>query len=445
MRDRVFVSKGEIMVRFGMVAAALALMASPLLAQESTDDLKKELEQLRREVDGLKAVNSTKELPAMGKIDADAMAADDNPVMTLFKGTKLSGHVDVAYGFSFNQLHANPNGLGSNTGNNPIRVFDNQDHSFTLHTVQLNLERLATKDMIVGYHIELMYGSDVKWFDATSLGIQEGWIQILAPVGNGLDIRVGKMASLIGYEVVENTNNLNYTRGVVWGQAEPITATGVRATYSIVEQLSATIGFNNGRNFAAFPASLPTDFDTDHGKAFEAQVMAKPIKDLWIAMNFLVGNDTSGGLLSGASTADKFYIFNIVSEYKMDKLTLALNFTQASSQGFGTESVSIRAPQRGLAVYGKYQLTDAFATGARIEYFSDIKGGILTTGPGNDTGNGARIITFTLTQELKVAQHLILRFEFRHDNSNQHTFVRGESSVPARGDNSIAFEALLPF
>src|SRR6185436_7872774 len=108
MRDRVFVSKGDIMVRFGMVAAALALMASPLLAQESTESLKKELEQLRKEVDALKSVNSTRELAAMG--------ADDSPIMTLFKGTKLSGHVDTAYGFSFNQLHADVNNTGAGLG-----------------------------------------------------------------------------------------------------------------------------------------------------------------------------------------------------------------------------------------------------------------------------------------------------------------------------------------
>ena len=434
------------MVRFGMVAAALALMASPLLAQESTDDLKKELEQLRKEVDSLKAVNSTKELPAMGKIDTDAMAADDNPVMTLFKGTKLSGHVDTAYRFSFNRLNE---GIGEPVAtNNPIRAFDNSDNSFFLHAVQLNLERLATKDMIVGYHLELQYGSDIKWFDATSLGVQEGWIQILAPVGNGLDIRVGKMASLIGYEVVENTNNLNYSRGVVWQQIEPITATGVRATYSFVEQMSATIGFNNGRNFSFFPAVGLTDLDGDHGKMFEAQVMLKPIKDLWVAVNFNVGGAETTGGLAGGSSADKFYIFNIVAEYKMDKLTLALNFDQASSQGVGNEGPTggLRAPQRGLAVYGKYQLTDAFATGARVEYFSDMQGAILTNGGLGDTGDGARVITLTLTQELKVAQHLILRFEFRHDSSNQHIFLnRGENNTPAKGDNSIAFEALLPF
>src|SRR6185436_8331858 len=146
-----------------------------------TDDLKKELEQLRKEVDSLKAVNSTKEVPAMGKLDMDAMAADDSPIMTLFKGTKLSGHVDAAYGFSFSGLHANL--AGATTGNNPVRVFDNQDHSFYLHAAQLNLERLATKDMIVGYHIELWSGHDMTVVDLGSVALQEAWIQILAPLG----------------------------------------------------------------------------------------------------------------------------------------------------------------------------------------------------------------------------------------------------------------------
>ena len=431
------------MVRFGMVAAALALMASPLLAQESTDDLKKELEQLRKEVDSLKAVNSTKEIPVMGKIDADAMAADDSPIMTLFKGTKLSGHIDTAYVMSFNQLHAN--GTGTTNFNNPVRANDNFDNSFVLNAAQLNLERLGSKDMIVGYHLEIWTGSDMAILDLGSIALQEAWIQILAPLGNGLDIRVGKMASLIGYEVLENVNNLNYSRGAVWGQIEPITATGVRATYSFTEQVSATVGLNNGKN----QAGTITLFDGDHGKMFEAQVLVKPIKDFWVAMNFNVGNETdTAGALSSGSTADKFYIFNIVAEYKMDKLTLAVNFDQASIQGIGTADVGLRGPQRGLAVYGKYQLTDVFATGARVEYLSDGKGAVLHSNTGK--GDGARVITLTLTEEIQVAQHLILRIEFRHDSSNQRIFTRNDdvnsaNGGAAKGDNTLAIEALLPF
>src|SRR5882672_9346620 len=100
MRDRVFLSKGEIMVRFGMAAAVLALMAAPLFAQESTEQLKKELQELRAEVDGLKALNQTKEIPASGSAQVDALSPDDSPLMTMFKSTKLSGFVDASFNYS---------------------------------------------------------------------------------------------------------------------------------------------------------------------------------------------------------------------------------------------------------------------------------------------------------------------------------------------------------
>lgn len=429
------------MVRFGMVAAALAIMASPLLAQESTEDLKRELEQLRKEVDGLKAVNTTREIPANGKLDVEAMGAAMSPIETLFKGTILSGLIDTAWGFSFNQLTSDINVPEAGFGNNPLRFTDNSDHAFYLHNVVLQLERLATKDMIVGYHIELHAGHDPQVLEGSALALQEGWIQILIPAGpNGLDIRVGKMATIVGYEVVENTNNLNYSRGALFNLVEPITSTGVRAMMAFVEQFSVTVGFSNGMNFQSSGNEL--FFDENHGKAFELQAMLKPIKDLMIALNMIVGNDTT----ISASTHDRFYIFNIVVAFTMDKLTLAMNFDQASAEGVGNQAPppNARAPFRGIAVYGKYQVTDVFATGARIEYVSDISGTAVGAAAAGDSGIGARIITLTLTQEFKVAQHLIVRVEFRHDSSNQHNFVRNDGRA-ARGDNTLAFEALLPF
>src|SRR2546422_7064527 len=52
------------------------LFRSPLFAQESTEQLKKELEQLRAKVDALEAVNQTKEIPASGKVQADARSEE---------------------------------------------------------------------------------------------------------------------------------------------------------------------------------------------------------------------------------------------------------------------------------------------------------------------------------------------------------------------------------
>jgi hypothetical protein len=442
MRDRVFVSKGEIMVRFGMAAATLALMAAPLFAQESTEKLKKELEQLRAEVDGLKAVNQTREIPASGKVQADAMAADDNPLMTLLKGTKLSGFIDTGYEFSFNQL--NTNKPFSNAGKNPIRIFDTQDNSFYLNELHLQVERLASKDMIVGYHFEIAAGHDPAIYDGGAFGIQEGWVQILAPVGDGIDIRIGKMAMMCGYEVLENTGNMNYSRGMVFGIAQPFTSTGIRASYGMGgkdhDMFTMTLGFSNGFNFTN---KLE---DNDHGKAVEFNVTVKPISDLLVSMTLIEDHDTGtvAAPLSG-STNDGHYMFDLVVSYQLDKLTLALDYTQTSIQGIGVLAANDRAYLSGIAVYTKYQVTDAFASSIRIEYFSDQHGVLPGVGPvgAGDSGDGARIFEFTLTEELKVAKQLILRFEIRHDDANNHIFNRNGKA--ARGDNTIGFEAIMPF
>src|SRR5579862_5394489 len=144
------------MVRFATVAAVLALMAAPLVAQESTDELKKQLDELRKEVDGLKAQRAqydSKEVQGNGLVEPGSMAPDgDSPVMTALKSTKLSGFVDTGYQVSFGNGF---NGKVPAAGVMSTRLFDDRANSFYLNSVQLNIERLATKDMIVGYHFEL--------------------------------------------------------------------------------------------------------------------------------------------------------------------------------------------------------------------------------------------------------------------------------------------------
>jgi hypothetical protein len=427
------------MARFATVAAVLALMAAPLVAQESTEQLRKELESLRKEVDGLKADRAqyeSKEIPSDAKSGKDGMAPDgDSPVMTALKETKLSGFVDAGYMFSFNHLSTGGHAT-NNFQQNPVRVFDTQGNSFYLNAVQLNLERLATEKMIVGYHLELAAGHDPLIYDGTNVTLQEGWVQILAPVGTGLDIRVGKMATLLGYEVIESKDDMNYSRGLLFGQIENFTNTGIRMQYNFNEQFWGILGFNNGPNAIAAPAG--TFVDSNHGKAVELQFGAKPVKDLLATLSILTGTEDN------ISTNDKFYVFDIVVAYTMDKLTMALNFDASGSQQ-GPNGPASHHPKTGIALYGKYQWTDMMATALRVEYLSDANGGnpnLVPSGAG-DSGSGAKVVEFTLTQEAKIASQLILRAEFRHDDSNNHVFTRDNKN--ARGDNTLGFEAIMPF
>jgi hypothetical protein len=442
------------MVRFATVAAVLALMAAPLVAQESTDELKKQLDELRKEVDGLKAQRAqyeSKEVQGNGQVEPGSMAPDgDNPLMTALKSTKLSGFVDTGYQVSFG------NGLNGKTqtpgaGNIMTdRLFDNRANSFYLNAVQLNIERLATKDMIVGYHFELAAGHDVGIYEGTGaeVGLQEGWLQILVPVGSGLDIRVGKQAYLGGFEVIESKDDFNYSRGLLFSFIQPFTSTGIRATYNVSDQLSGTIGFSNSLNSVSTVPPMDQFADNDNQKQIDLQVAFKPTKDALLQVTLTQGTDTA----SIQTTGGKYYIFDVVGSYTMDKLTLALNFDWASANQLNEPGPEPhRFPLAGFALYGKYAWTDAMASALRFEYFSDGNGANVFFNPhggaglprGTDSGTGARIWEITLTQEMKVANQLILRVELRTDNSNNHIMSR--DGKEAQGDTTLGFEAIMPF
>ncbi len=424
------------MVRFATVAAVLALMAAPLVAQESTEQLRKELESLRKEVDGLKSERAqyeSKEVAGAAKVGQDSMSPDgDSPVMTLLKETKLSGFVDASYMVTFNA----PN----TPGTLPARVFDTNPNSFYLNAVQLNLERLATEKMIVGYHLELAAGHDAFVYDGQTVSLQEGWAQILAPVGAGLDIRIGKMATLAGYEVLEAKDDMNISRGVLFGFAIPFTHTGIRAAYALSDMLSVTVGASNGWNTASAPGNVSTTYqDRDYGKTLELQMAVKPTKDSFVNLTIYVGDESTANASNGPRYS-KRYVVDVVGGITMDKLTLAMEIDFGSQQDVGIVGES--APWSGAAIFAKYAITDTLAGAIRLEYYSDTDGGNGGFGNG-EGGAGARIVDVTVTVETKIASQMILRFEIRSDNSNDHIFFRGGTA--AKGQTTLGAQVIMPF
>ena len=62
-----------------------------------------------------------------------------------------------------------------------------------------------------------------------------------APLGNGLDIKVGQVDAIIGYEVLDSYANPNYSRSLGFN-LEPFSHTGMTATYQVAEWLSLVGG-----------------------------------------------------------------------------------------------------------------------------------------------------------------------------------------------------------
>src|SRR5678816_3388174 len=81
---------------------------------------------------------------------------------------------------------------------------------------------------------------------SSDFGIKQAFIALRAPIGNGLDFKLGVWDTIIGYEVFESPNNPNYSRSYGWG-FEPTTHTGLLASYRITDNVSVAAGIANSR------------------------------------------------------------------------------------------------------------------------------------------------------------------------------------------------------
>jgi hypothetical protein len=192
-------------------------------------------------------------LAAAGVISLASVAGAEeatSQVLTALSSTTLSGYVDTSAIWKFG------------TGNQLVgRAFDGtgKQDGFNLNVVKLTLEKpLDEGQWSAGYKADLLFGPDASGFNqvfgnngvpngAQDFGIKQAYVVLRAPVGNGLDIKLGVFDTIIGYEVFEAGNNPNYSRSWGW-QLEPTQHTGVLASYRVADYLSVSAGVANTWN-----------------------------------------------------------------------------------------------------------------------------------------------------------------------------------------------------
>ena len=78
--------------------------------------------------------------------------------------------------------------------------------------------------------------------------VQQAYVSVLAPVGKGLTVDVGKFVTPAGAEVIENKDNYNYSRGLLFALAIPYYHAGARVGYAVSDTVSLTGYLVNGWN-----------------------------------------------------------------------------------------------------------------------------------------------------------------------------------------------------
>lgn len=394
------------------------------------DELEQQLKELRTELAALKEQKETDSVkpvaaspvPAQsnlvsGAASTPAAAGAATPAAPSLAGllgpTTLSGFVDVYYGQNFN----NP---ASQT--NSLRFFDGATNQFGLNLVELVVDKAPDpSNSRTGYHVALGFGQAMNTVNASEpksgLGfdqyLKEAYFSYLAPVGKGLQVDVGKFVTPAGAEVIETKDNWNYSRGILFSYAIPYYHFGMRAKYAFNDKYSLTGFFINGWNNVV---------DNNTGKTYGLSFGWNPNKKWGVIQNYMAGPEENGTNSNLRQLSD-----TVITYTPNSKLSFMVNGDYGRGDRFVTDPVlntfSHPVFWTGVAGYVKYAFSSTSAFATRYEYYDDHDG--FTTGLLVPT----HFNEFTMTLERLVAHHIISRFEYRRDMSNQPVFLKGTNPV----------------
>lgn len=391
----------------------------------------------------------------------------DAPSLWKTLGFKVSGFVDLAYTQNFN----NPN-----SDLNQMHIFDTNANAFMPHLAQIMLERPAEAGGgaldRAGFRARLNFGSDARVTRARSnyqtgtsndeMDFQELYAEYILPVGNGLKVQFGKMNTLIGYEVINSWENVNFSRSFMFGTGQAFTTTGVRFTYTWSPLVTTVFGVVNGWDNID---------DNNRGKTIEYLVALTPHEKFGISWygsygpeqgNRQFGDTTSGGA-PGDPSAKRFANGLIFTLKATDKDTVVLEpyYVNEANNPARAANPNLKANARwnGLAGYLIHDFDEQWSARFRAEIFEDAGGSRLCTGTWNNAGGtntcaGASndsaatpvaqtVWEITPTLQFKPVPSLITRLEFRYDKSDKNVFLYG--TKPVNNQESLSFEVIYVF
>ncbi|PTY03623.1 hypothetical protein DB346_07065 [Verrucomicrobia bacterium LW23] len=354
-------------------------------------------------------------------------------VETAQKGVVLSGYVDTSYTYQF---ASHTGGTAQGNDENVLRQFDTKNNDFNINAFKLTLEKALSdkNEWSAGFRADLMFGEDATILaasdPATSPGgdlfLEQAYVSLRVPVGNGLDFKVGKFVTLLGYEIIESPGNLNFSRGLLFTNAIPLTHTGVLASYKFNDIFDAQFGVVNNWNGSDKLANQDAPAITGRF------AVNSPGGNATLATSFIyspTGEATTPGAPSaGSVTNTNNFVVDVWGQWYPTcvpdkKLLLAFNadygFAESNSlvtSGGGDPVNPGTSEWYGVAAYAKYQFTPVFSLASRGEFLHTDDGYKFGL-----PGLGTDVWSYTLTAGFNIWENVLTRVEYRYDRGEADT------------------------
>ncbi len=357
----------------------------------------------------------TSALVAAGVVSASsALYAEEaiNPVMTTLSSTTLSGYVDTSAIWAIDQ-----------TGDMrlPGRTYTGADkqNGFNLNVVDLVLEKPINEEDTwgAGYRAEFLFGPDAKYLgsnsnlgfnDTSDFAIKNAYVDLRAPIGNGIDFKIGLWDTIVGYEVFASGANPNYSRSYGFF-IEPFVHTGILASYDVNEILS----FNAGVADNGFGSDLAAPGNGGNMINYRG---ASNGQLTWLGNATLTAPESAGFLEGAALTGGAVWspqsngfqdYYNFYAGASMPLPITGLSLGAAYDYMGGQDTVHANA----WAGYLVWQATEKVMVAGRVEYATGTAGtwGTVAGKPRDE------FLGVTATVDYSLWANTITRLEFRWD------------------------------
>lgn len=355
----------------------------------------------------------TMSLAALGLISIPAVASADendkmNHVWTSLTSTTIKGYVNTSMHWDPGTGNANPPPFAYNAG---------KQDGFNLNAVKVSIEKpLDEAQWAAGYTFDMIMGPDAMTYgttvdsagDSSSFAIKQAYVALRAPVGNGLDFKVGVFDTIIGYETFDAGSNPNYTRS--WGfTIEPTTHTGVLMSYQVNKSISFSGGIANTVGPVINSRANPPKAESY--KTYMAST-ALTAPEEW---GFLAGSTLYGGFVngfSGAADTTSMYV-GLTMNTPVKNLKVGASFDYlGSTDEFAAGAFYANA----WALYTSFQATEKLSLHLRGEYASTDTG-LLDGGTGTFTpGANSEVVSLTGTVQYDLWANVLSRLEVRWDH-----------------------------
>jgi hypothetical protein len=369
--------------------SAPATTPAPATPDGRIDQLEKENSTLKKRLDALETMAQKEGIlcadPASGAVKA-------------MSETTLSGFVTSSYFYDTSKPPGNVS---------PGYLWNRNSGSFDLNKVKITLaspavERSGDK-WDAAYRISMIWGQDAPIVDSKAgtigfQGLREAYVELNAPLGDGLNIRAGELISLLNYESGDGgAVNDNFSQGYQWFFTGNGPAAGVQLGYTFTDWLDVKVRAQNG--LYAGP------IDNNQSPTGLISIGIKPSEKSWISLVGFGGREDSfathvagGSFLGGWSVTDQFHL------------------------GTELDYFSFRTAAKDSGVYSagawlSYSITDKVMPAIRAEFLSDSHGADVSGGLGFPVG-GQDLSSIALTLNLKPVPSIKIQPEVRFDHTS---------------------------